>query len=599
MNNSNSIKRVIKEELEQARFQIRLMEAAVSDWPKVKKIFLDLGKISSFTGDIEYFTYQDSETGLVAIQSDGTAELLKNTPSKVVRWSLDGDLIKVGDITLNPKGVDAKSKETYRKKQEKRKQAKQTKIDSNTSLIDTIQTIADWAGFIPGFGDIIDAVNGIVYLARGKTLEGVLSLVAVIPVAGSVIKLALKGVIQGISSSAAASKAFKLAASGNQQGIRQVSEFWKAAIENGSISKMQLKTLAKYGDKIADILVSGKKYAPAALGSQIDDIASTIRNTITKPAKENFFTKIKAARKAGSKEGRSLTSRAFSSLANVTSVGTIGMAKNIIRKYIGGADSLKLLKQAMDVKFAKKLAGDTGLVTAVLKTSEKRLSQKQLQSIGLPSNFYGLRSENVIRTLNQIKTTNPDQWTSIVAATTKNAPESKYYQAFVDNAFSQAGNIFKPGAQFKAGWPDMFAKALKFDSYRLTNPKNVDIVYNELSDFAEKVGWDDKDDPQGVLMPALYITFREFLNSLAETGTELATGAATTAAAGLGLGGVDTSTTSTTTSQPSQPISTSGSEIKTAFKNAGGGTSDRLDALKQAGYSDEQIQTMKRDLGIE
>ncbi len=53
------------------------------------------------------------------------------------------------------------------------------------SPLDTIQTVMDVAGFIPGVGDVIDLVNGGIYAARGDWTNAGLSLVAVIPLIGS------------------------------------------------------------------------------------------------------------------------------------------------------------------------------------------------------------------------------------------------------------------------------------------------------------------------------------------------------------------------------------------------------------------------------
>ena len=53
------------------------------------------------------------------------------------------------------------------------------------------QTVLDIAGFIPFWGDIIDLINAVIYYIRGKNLEAVLSVIAIIPIVGSVIKLSL------------------------------------------------------------------------------------------------------------------------------------------------------------------------------------------------------------------------------------------------------------------------------------------------------------------------------------------------------------------------------------------------------------------------
>jgi hypothetical protein len=63
---------------------------------------------------------------------------------------------------------------------------------------DSIQSVLDWAGLIPGYGDVIDIINGIWYWARGKKLEALLSMIAVIPIIGSVIKGGFKLAFKGL-----------------------------------------------------------------------------------------------------------------------------------------------------------------------------------------------------------------------------------------------------------------------------------------------------------------------------------------------------------------------------------------------------------------
>jgi len=59
-------------------------------------------------------------------------------------------------------------------------------------LIDDVQNVLDYAGFIPGIGDFFDAVNALIYLFRKKWVLGGLSLVAVIPIVGSVLAAPFK-----------------------------------------------------------------------------------------------------------------------------------------------------------------------------------------------------------------------------------------------------------------------------------------------------------------------------------------------------------------------------------------------------------------------
>ena len=66
------------------------------------------------------------------------------------------------------------------------------KILLTEGVIDDVQSVLDWAGFIPGIGDALDAINAIIYMVRKKWVLGALSLVAVIPVVGSVIATPFK-----------------------------------------------------------------------------------------------------------------------------------------------------------------------------------------------------------------------------------------------------------------------------------------------------------------------------------------------------------------------------------------------------------------------
>jgi len=70
--------------------------------------------------------------------------------------------------------------------------------ESSDAFWDVVQTIGDWAGLIPGYGDIIDIANAIGYFSRGKKFEGCLSLIAIVPVVGSVIKLGVKNGVKAL-----------------------------------------------------------------------------------------------------------------------------------------------------------------------------------------------------------------------------------------------------------------------------------------------------------------------------------------------------------------------------------------------------------------
>lgn len=59
-------------------------------------------------------------------------------------------------------------------------------------VIDDVQGVLDYAGFIPGVGTFFDAISALIYLFRKKWVLGGLSLIAVIPIVGSVIATPFK-----------------------------------------------------------------------------------------------------------------------------------------------------------------------------------------------------------------------------------------------------------------------------------------------------------------------------------------------------------------------------------------------------------------------
>jgi hypothetical protein len=87
-------------------------------------------------------------------------------------------------------------------------------------------------------------------------------------------------------------------------------------------------------------------------------------------------------------------------------------------------------------------------------------------------------------------------------------------------------------------------------------------------------------------------------NNYLKTYVEQPVATVTGVAAGLGIGSVGNADQSATVDEPST-ISTVGSQIKIDFKNASGQTTDRLATLREKGYSEEEILTLKRELDIE
>lgn len=112
---------------------------------------------------------------------------------------------------------------------------------------DVIHTIFDWAGLIPGYGDIIDLVNAIWYYAQDRYLEACLSLIAVIPWAGTAISLTLKRTLATIRYG---SKGGLEALQSAMKSEQKFMELWKKNVRQRGAVKEFFKKLIAFNKRI-------------------------------------------------------------------------------------------------------------------------------------------------------------------------------------------------------------------------------------------------------------------------------------------------------------------------------------------------------------
>jgi RHS repeat-associated protein len=85
--------------------------------------------------------------------------------------------------------------------------AKCTAAQNFNKALDGLQTVLDIAGFIPGLGDIMDAVNLGISIFRGNVLDSVFSAIAMVPGLGSVIATSLKTIFKAVGNATGITKA--------------------------------------------------------------------------------------------------------------------------------------------------------------------------------------------------------------------------------------------------------------------------------------------------------------------------------------------------------------------------------------------------------
>ena len=120
-------------------------------------------------------------------------------------------------------------------------------------VIDDVQGVLDWAGFIPGIGDFLDAINAIIYMFRKKWILGGLSLIAVIPIVGSAIATPFKALHKLIGS-----KLVKIFGTMTTNGKGAATALLNLAKKSGSKVQGFIKAIytkiAKYTNKINSFL---------------------------------------------------------------------------------------------------------------------------------------------------------------------------------------------------------------------------------------------------------------------------------------------------------------------------------------------------------
>ena len=147
--------------------------------------------------------------------------------------------------------------------------------------LDTLQTVLDFAGLIPVIGDALDLINAIIYFWREKYFEGFLSLIAIIPVVGSVISLGVKGAFKGIKTAIGGSKILSKVGASNLVGRwwlkgdpKAIKELADKLLASGALTAKQLRDiekafgsfgnmLKKAGKGVPDIIPGGKSVAKA------------------------------------------------------------------------------------------------------------------------------------------------------------------------------------------------------------------------------------------------------------------------------------------------------------------------------------------------
>lgn len=390
-----------------------------------------------------------------------------------------------------------------------------------SDVLDTFQMILDWAGLLPGVGDILDVINAIIYFVRGKYLDGLLSCIAIIPLVGSVVSLTLKTILKPLGWVAKA-------VSDLWHGKKAAEPIWLVVKKSGKLTPQQLKLIAegmqKFGNDVAgfrswltrnqipglnmdEAIAVLKKFEDfcSANTRSIDDLLDASRKTAT----------VVDASKTAFKTGRKVGEFAYQPLRNVF---------NRARK-IGMFPEKKIaqLSQALDLRFMRKMKADPKRLAAIISTTPNSAAVVKFESDMLRFAEERIRSlpngaQEFARFEQQLGAGGAE-WARGLDYIKNNPQMANLYDELGD-AFSEFAmkndnilyNTYRTSTTSNLGallsTKDMTTGGI-LQSLDFSWRKNADILWNELQDMGEDaridLGLSEKDDINGLFYPTLKV----------------------------------------------------------------------------------------------
>ena len=402
-------------------------------------------------------------------------------------------------------------------------------VEQEASVLDGIQTVLDVVGFVPVYGDFVDAVNAVIYFARGKWFDGILSMLAIIPLIGSALKVSIKSIYKGVQLrklTQVVERAWK---------GKDSTAIFKELINSGAIRPENFYLLGKGLDSLNSMIKSGNAFAKKIPGiknadevlAQLDDLETFMKNAnidvLAKTADDGASVgaavirggKRGAAGQIGSgvnalSDAEKILAKTSRSIAKTLTLNILPLFKSFTSL---NPKALKNLNRALDQRFVRELA-DPNKLAALMKTTTNK------------STF--LRFQSYLNSVARVPGTNTPLITGLEKATELATKLKSLSKNQIDKLARDMGDVVtsNPGTHVmhNAYKNDTLVNLKAYTSNDMIDPtvawrkqfnfeykKNIDIIWNEIHDIGEDVGIESRpgvdsfenkvDEADGIVWP--------------------------------------------------------------------------------------------------
>jgi hypothetical protein len=406
-------------------------------------------------------------------------------------------------------------------------------VEQEASLLDNIQTVLDVVGFVPVYGDFVDAVNAVIYFIRGKWFDGILSMLAIIPLIGSALKVSIKSLYKGVQLKKL-TRIIETAWKGKDS-----TAIFKELINSGAIRPENFYLLGKGLDSLNSMIKSGNAFTKKIPGiknadevlAQLDDLEVFMKNAnidvLAKTADDG--ASVGAAVIRGGKRGAAgqigsgvnaiadaekILAKTSHSIAKTLTLNILPLFKSFGTL---NPKALKNLNRALDQRFVRELA-DPNKLAALMKTTTNKTTflrlQSHLNSVGRVPRPGGSGTVPFITGLEKA---------SELATKLKSLSKND-----IDKLARDMGSVItsNPGTHVmhNAYKNDTLVNLKAYTSLDMKDPtsawrkqfnfeykKNIDIIWNEIHDVGEDVGIESRpgvdsfenkvDEADGIVWP--------------------------------------------------------------------------------------------------